>query len=389
MAIEYVADLAEDQLVIDMSEDIAELDPDAGPLTVLLKKLSSRDCYSNKIEWMDSAQPVLQDVITDSVAVNANSVGVTNAERFHANDIILIPQYGYKGVVTAVVFDAGTAGEGDLTVTRITDGSDISEAGENILVIGNAYLEGANKSTPRQEADVQAYNHTQIFKDGFGLSKTEMAVKKYGGERLAKITVEKEIEHLKKIDRALWLGDRSTLPGSATNYGTLGGVIQFLTAGSAKTKSVAVLTETAWNDWLRDLFEYHQSKPRYIFSAGLILQAINTWGAGKLELLPKDRTYGITINQYRCAFGEVYLINNRRVFNALAAPTKAGYEGYAVALILDNLTLRPLKGRNTKLFTNLQTPGADKREDEFLTELSLEVRLPKTAGILSDVTAIG
>jgi len=220
--------------------------------------------------------------------------------------------------------------DNDLTVSVITEGSDTVTDGENILIIGNAYKEGSDKSTPRQEAATMNYNYTQIFKDGFGISKTLMASKTYGGDE----------------------------------YGTMGGVLEFLENGGAKTKSVSTLTETAWNDWLRDIFEYHSSEPRYIFCSGLILQAINTWGASKLQLMPKD-------------------------FNALADSTKTGYEGTAVALILDHLKLRPMEGRDTKLYTNIQTPGADRREDEFLTELSLEVRLPQTAGILTGVTTIG
>jgi len=381
MAVEYIENLATDQLVIDMSEDIAELDPDAGPLTVLLKKLNSEPCHSNKIEWLDSALPTLQDTINGTPAANATTITVDHGTRFHAGDVILIPETGYRGVVTAV---SGN----DLTVSVINEGSGAATDGENILIIGNAYKEGSNKSEPRQEPDTMNYNYTQIFKTGFGISKTLMSSKVYGGDRLARITREKEIEHLMLIDRTLWFGHRHG-PNSSTDYGTMGGVMEFLENGGAKVKSVSTLTETAWNDWLRDIFEYHSSEPRYIFCSGLILQAINTWGASKLQLMPKDKTYGVTINRYLCAFGEVYLINNRRVFNALADSSKTGYEGTAVALILDHLKLRPLEGRDTKLYTNLQDPGADRREDEFLTELSLEVRLPQTAGILTGVQTIG
>jgi hypothetical protein len=54
---------------------------------------------------------------------------------------------------------------------------------------------------------------------------------------------------------------------------------------------------------------------------------------------------------------------------------------------MDYVWYRPLRGRDTKLRTNIQAPGLDGWQDEYLTEAGLEVRLEKVHGILSNATA--
>jgi hypothetical protein len=64
----------------------------------------------------------------------------------------------------------------------------------------------------------------------------------------------------------------------------------------------------------------------------------------------------------------------------------AVYGGYAAAIDMANVGYRYLNGRDTSLKTNIQANDVDGRRDEYLTEAGLEVKLPKTHGLLTGVT---
>ena len=60
-----------------------------------------------------------------------------------------------------------------------------------------------------------------------------------------------------------------------------------------------------------------------------------------------------------------------------------GYAGYGFILDPENVRYAYLDGRDTKLQLNVQNNDVDGVVDEYLTECSLEVRLPQTHLLIS------
>ena len=54
------------------------------------------------------------------------------------------------------------------------------------------------------------------------------------------------------------------------------------------------------------------------------------------------------------------------------------YGGYGLVLDMKNIRYAYLNGRDTQLRTGIQAPDQDGVMDEYLTECSVEVKLPKT-----------
>ena len=106
---------------------------------------------------------------------------------------------------------------------------------------------------------------------------------------------------------------------------------------------------------------------------------MNQWGNGKIQLVPSDKTFGITVNRYLSFFGEV---------NIVLHPLLEGdvYGGYALAVDLENVGYKYLSGRDTKLETDIIQAGADARTDQFLTECGLKVRLEAVHGYAYGIT---
>jgi hypothetical protein len=58
-----------------------------------------------------------------------------------------------------------------------------------------------------------------------------------------------------------------------------------------------------------------------------------------------------------------------------------GYDGYSIALDMDELEYRPLTDSDTKLQTNIQGNDEDGQRDQYITEAGLEFRMSKKHGM--------
>lgn len=384
-----VSEVTTDRLIIDMADDIERLDPDSGPLTLLLRRLNSKPCTQEKIEWMESELEDRLDTI-QTTQDSTTTIGVTDSTVWHKYDVGIVPLTGFKFMVSSAAAE-------ELPIVQLDAGTaTTATAGQNVFKLSNALDEGGNAITPYEGTVTTVTNMVQIFEQSWQVSESLQHSALYGGDELARLTAEKRVEHERDIEGVLFFGERSdSLSGIDSAVGAvnlLGGAEYFINASSSGAQVTDVagsISESTWMGYLADLFTYHSEKPRYIFSSVWLLRALSTWAGGKLKLVPKDRTYGIAINEYLHPFGApAYLINNRRVLSYGEATSNVGYEGYNFALCLDFLKLRPQEGLNTKVHTNIQQPGARRRMDKIISYLSFEMRLPEVQGVIHGITGI-
>tara|TARA_Y100000310_G_scaffold292578_1_gene321441 strand:+ start:6517 stop:7701 length:1185 start_codon:yes stop_codon:yes gene_type:complete len=384
-----VSEITADRLIIDMADDIERLDPDAGPLTLLLRKLNSAPCTQETIEWLESE---LEDRL-DTVKTTQNStttLGVSDTTIWHKYDIGIIPLTGYKFIVSSVTADP-------LDTVQLDAGTAVTAtAAENVFKIGNAVDEGGDAIAPYEGTVSTVTNMVQIFEQSWQVSESLKQSGLYGGDERARLTAEKRIEHERDIEQILFWGERSdSLAGmnSVVAAPNLAGGAEFyinLSGSNATATNVAgSITESTWIGFLADIYQYQSDKPRYIFASVWLMRALANWAGGKLRLVPKDKTYGIAISEYIHPFGaNCYIINNRRTLSYGEDTTNVGYEGYNFALCLDALKLRTQEGLNTKLHMNVQDPGARRVMDLIRTYCSLEFRLPELHGALTGITGV-
>jgi|GEM_PF-4231603 len=388
-ATKLVSEITTDRLIIDMADDIEKLDPDAGPLTLLLRRLNSKPCTQEKIEWMEEE---LEDRL-DTIATTQNStttIGVTDSTIWHKYDIGIVPLTGFKFIVS-------TASAAALPIVELDAGTaTTATSGQNIFKIGNALDEGSEAITPYEGTVTTVTNMVQIFEQSWQVTESLLHSALYGGDELARLTANKRIEHEKDIEGSLFFGELEDslvgINGAVGAVNLLGGAEYYINASSSGahvTDVAGSLSESTWVGWLADLYTYQSGKPRYVFASQWLLRALASWAGGKVKMVPRDKTYGIAIDQYIHPFGaDCYLINNRRTLGYGEATSNVGYEGYNFGLCLDEITLRPQQGLNTAVKTNIQNPGAKRRMDKIITYLSVEFRLPELHGILHGLTGI-
>lgn len=202
-----------------------------------------------------------------------------------------------------------------------------------------------------------------------------MATAMYGGTDLNVTRKLQGIEHMKDIERAFLFGERAehltttAAPKAATTHPRrmTGGMVSFI---STQVKDAgAEVTETEFEDWLEDLFRYG-SASRLLMCSAKWVSIINGWARGKLQIVPKDTTYGINLKEYLSGHGTLLIHKHKLLEGAI-------YGGYAIAVDIEDVMYRFLsangENRNTKLRIDIGVAGTDARTDEYMTECGLHL----------------
>jgi hypothetical protein len=159
-----------------------------------------------------------------------------------------------------------------------------------------------------------------------------------------------------------------------------GGILFFIASNVVSVGGA--LTEAVFNNtFLRPIFTADKNfrKKRTLFVSPLVGGVLNQMANGKIQLVPSDKTFGITVNRYLSFFGEV---------NIILHPLLEGdfFGGSMICTDLGSIGYKYLMGRDTSLEEDIVKAGADARTDQFLTECGLKVRLEATHGFAYGIT---
>lgn len=368
--------------VRDVANEIALLDSNNTALVTLLMKLRKKSCSDPRFEWQEDEFPA-QSVTVNQVGSSADTtiaLDTGHGARLREGDVLYHCEDNEVCYVDSISTD---------TVTLIRAVGDTDPglwASDDILyIIGNGQEMGdvARASITTQIS--QPWNHAQIFKEPFEVDNTANATKLYGGSDLTFLRRKHGEIHKKDIERAFWWGERdligndeaTTYPANAAAHLTRG-VWQWILEGDGYSKTNASeLTEDDFNGYLQDAFRYGNNV-KFMFCCPLALTVISGWGREKLQVVPRDTTFGINITRYISPHGELNLINNK-LFGDIDGGANADYNPAEASIILDLEQLYYRYLRDTKLELGIQENDRDAIEDQYLTECGLEMRLPEHA----------
>lgn len=367
--------------VIDMRDEIAELEPDEAPLTVILMKMAKENASNSKFEWLENRPKATWTRINNGAgyASGATSIVVDDASIFVAGDNAKVVRTGEILRVTAV-----NTGTNTLTVTRAFGETSAAAINDDdwVLSMGNASAQGASAPTPNHTQATQVYNFTEIVRTAVKVSKTMAATKIYGGvsERVRQQRL-KGVEHRKAIEHKLLFGERKEDTSGSEPIRTTRGILKFATSNVKDVSSTGILTEYEFDKWTEDLFRYGSNR-RTLISSARLLTVINQWAKGKMDFQQDKDTYGVAVYKYKTPHGMLNIVKHKMLEN--------GYSGYGFALDMGQLKYRPLVGngvdRDTRLYVNIQNAQDDYFLDEYLTEFGMEFHLPENHGTVIGVT---
>ena len=80
--------------------------------------------------------------------------------------------------------------------------------------------------------------------------------------------------------------------------------------------------------------------------------------------------YGVSVQVIETGHG----ILDITLFGGFSKFFPTEQQGFGVALDLDRVVLKPIPNRDTKMQINIETPGQDAKEGQFITEMGFSLR---------------
>ncbi len=383
--------------VLDVSAKVHLLDADNNPLVIFAKKAGKKVATNPQFRWQeDRFEP--KSVTLDTTALAALDDGTTTTfslpagQEFYATvgDLMTIPgsagaapnNYDEIMLVTAVASNGL-----DLTVVRNFSARSSAWAGTPALVALTAYLtgtafeEGSAAATPKSTKIQFKSNFTEIFKDAFAVTGTDDASEMYSGPDRPRLRRKKALKHMRDIERALILGQpkEDVTTGSYPRRST-GGVLYHITTNvEDRSGSGGGLNYQVWTEWAESVFRYGESKTRLVLASAEVITAVDMMANDKYFAKTPEEVYGVRTMRIATSHGDFLLVRHKQFGDM-------GLNGYAIALDMQDVNYRFMRGRDTKFFSDIQTPGDDLMKDQYLTECGLEFPLEERSGVLKGVT---
>ena len=364
---------------LDVRDMIFELQSDETPFISILGKLGKSKAVDTEFSWFED------DLLANYTQVNygagydgaATSIVVDDATIFQENDIVKNMTSGECYLITAITDATNT-----LTISRAfgstTAASIVND--DYLYKLGNAQAEAYTAPDSLVTAKTKKTNFVQIFSKTVTVSETADNVDTWGGNRRNFERNKKAVELKREIEsQMVWGEPKEDTSGTHPRRQT-GGVYYFMsTTSPSLDMSSHVLTESAWEGFLKDVFTY-SGKDRYAFTGPLILSQISQFASGKQRLTPeKDATYGISVRKYISAMGIINLVLDRHFIGPHA--------GKALILDVNEIKYRYLQNSDWKLALNIQPSNVHYVQDEYSCTIGCEFHQAKLHGHVKGVTA--
>jgi hypothetical protein len=384
------ANVAAEQRAIDLATPIVLLEPDAAPLTVVLKRIDQEGRRKNAddplFRWEEDELETRFDAINNAAgyANNATSLIVDTGGIFPQGGLVIVPRTNEIMYVQSVTANT-------LTVLRGFAGTTAAALVDNdpLFVISQVAEEGDRSFAARSSNPVQRTNYTQIFRTSVEASGTWISSANLTNPHDWPYQHKKKgIEHLKEIEQGFLFGrPGSTVGPNGKPLRTTGGLDYFCTQN--RQDAGGQLTEPEWETWIRALGRYGNKFT--VFASPLIISVVNAYAVGKLQTIQSDNdtTYGLAIQEYVSPHGRAAIVKHNLLEGAVW-----GGMAFGVNFNVGEVQYRYLGGqgapgasRDTKLLTNRQEADRDGQKDEWLTECGLQLAQPKAHGVLYNVTS--
>jgi len=383
IGLEDDSDILQNERVIDMDDVIAYLDPDESQFTTMLQRVARKGADSTKVEWLeDELFPRLSSVGTGGYTNVATSVLVNTGEGvyFRPNDLVRNARTGeaFKvvGVSTDTLDVTGQRGLGRVAAAA-------GNAGDQLLIIGNASRQGATLGLRAITKRVPQYNYCMIQRQPYGFTRSLMASKLYGGPEPMKERKKKATEHKRAIEYTLFWGTRALILTGTEPAGQSGGVFEYVITNVQN--AAGTLNKTLLDTYMRQFLQ-HGSKNKVLFVSPVVAQAISGFLRDAWQPIDagEARLWGAQVNGFISgAYGGQVPVVTKRDWNDFST-ANGQYGGWAFLVDMDNVNLRTL--RDTQLLRDRQANDADTYDEEYLTEFSLEFQQERTHGIIQGVT---
>jgi len=367
----YSAGATLPEIADDVSDLVSIMSPHDTPLLDAVGD-PAHSAKSTIHEWLeDSLLPNTDSVLT---VTNSTTIEVSNVDRFRVGDLLRV-----DGATEVILVTAVNTGTSVLTLQRGYGGSTTGTLteGDELHIIGNAALEGADAAAARFTSRSRKVNYTQIFTATVEVSGSELAAKQIGvKDELDYQKNQRLRELLRDLENSVINGiaPSANPQGSSTIRRSMRGVIPSVTShlftpGEDGFPAGATLTETQLNTALRTIWQSSAGNIDLVVVGGSEKRAINGFVASNRRFTSVTDTYRDLVSVYESDFGLCRILLSR-------------YVPAGSVLLLDSsrISVMPLAGRSFH-YKPLATTG-DRESGQVIGEYTLELRNEEAHGII-------
>lgn len=371
-------------------EMILYLNPNgSAPLTALLAKAKKESVNDPEFSWWEERMtPIrVQVFFTTGYATTATSVTVVNeALRLVPGDVLQVEKIEDTTYTNEFVqVDAMPPNDTTFSFIRAVAGTAAAPIPNSAFLtkVGNVFEEGSPKANITTRNPTKLANLTQIFKTALGITNTAKVTEARTGDPWKNDKVRRSFDHSVALEMAFLFGKKyeTVGPGGKPMRYT-GGLRQFITT------NVTIFTSTPTEDTFLNAvykvwdWDTGSGNERVVLAGNGFMNNLNklakTNSSVRINYDGILDVYGMKLQKWVTPQGTLG-IKTHPLMNVHGRYTNS-------AFIIDptGLIYRPL--RDTKFEDNIQAPGVDAREAQWITECGLEVHHESTMAYLSNFT---
>lgn len=348
---------------------IVYLNPDRTPFVQINSKLRTEKVTDYEYKVFERDHPDRWQRSAEAMTNSETDFSVDDGTPFRASDVCLVARTGEMFKVTSV---AGNV----LTITRGYAGSTAAAFNDNdwVKILFSAETENDTQASIVTTASTTVTNFAQIFKRTYGISNTRKAMK-YRSDAHALREERKLAMGLLKEDMEqafLWGRKIENVTNGVLTRHT-GGIDQFVT-----TNRIDLEGGIGFGDigYLMNVFTRFGSKRKIWMCGRDARQQLDSLGLEYRRITGKASKLGFSVDGIRSSFGDAMMVTHHGLTNAHADRI----------VVLDPEHSRIAQLRKIKHNKNIQTPGRDGEEHEFLGELGLWIDTERAHGMISGLT---
>lgn len=378
-------------LAVSMDSQVAPLDRDNTQFSSMLMQLPVSTAKSFQEQWEEDQYLPRNTTLSATAAAADTALAIATNEGNYAKvgDTAKFIQTGEAIRITGVSASAWTVVRAIGSVAAATAGTGTTNGG--IIIMNGSNEQGGTLPTAIVTQKTSNYNYLQIVRNSYRFTSTSEWVTWYSGNPLAYHRKKIGVEHKREIEQGAWFGARSYTGGTNAPRATFGGMDDYLSTNI--TDVGGALDKGAWNDFLRGGLEYGERTRKVLFASPIVAQVLSEFLQDNWVMAPPDSTvWGVSVDAVISAVHgakiPVVVKNDWKRFGE-GTGKHIGSRAYLIDMTNVELVKAPATSKGPRyltLYPNREGNDADETAEEYLSEVTVKVKVEKSHALLRGVT---